>query len=239
MPIHAVLFDLDDTLCDDTGQMFESIRDVASLVPGGDPEVIAEGYWRISHRFWTYEIHQRPPEPLESIREMLWRQTLSEAGIAHSPAELKLLAARYGEAREKTPPPFPDAQPTLAQLKALGLRLGLVTNGVSESHTGKLARLELGHYFDTVLMPDQTGFAKPDPRQFHLACQRLGVLPAHTLHVGDSLVSDVGGARGAGLRAVWYNPTSKPLPESAAEPHHTIGSLAALLLVLAEYPIPR
>lgn len=225
MPIHAVLFDLDDTLCDDTGQMFESIRAVAGLVPGGDPEAIAEGYWRISHRFWTYEIHQRPPESLESIREMLWQQTLEDAGVPYSPAELVTLAAHYGVAREKTPPPFADAEPTLVALKARGLRLGIVTNGVSESHVGKLARLGLGHHFDTVLMPDQTGFAKPDPRQFHLACQRLGVLPEHTAHVGDSLVSDVGGARNAGLCAIWYNPENKPRPETASEPHHTIRAL--------------
>ncbi len=227
--IHAVLFDLDDTLCDDTGQMFESIREVAGLVPGGDPEAIAQGYWRISHQFWTYEIHQRPPEPLESIRELLWQQTLDEAGVAHSPAELKLLAARYGEAREKTPPPFPDAEHTLTQLKARGFKLGIVTNGVSESHIGKLARLGLGHFFDTVLMPDQTGFAKPDPRQFYLACQRLGVLPEHTAHIGDSLVSDVSGARNAGLTAIWFNPENKPRPETAAEPHHTILHLSELV----------
>ena len=223
--IRAVLFDLDDTLCDDTGQMFESIRTVARLVPGGDPEAIAEGYWRISHRFWTYEIHLRPPEPLETIREMLWQQTLEEAKISLTSAQLVNLAARYGEAREKTPPPFADAEPTLQKLKAHGLKLGLVTNGVSESHTGKLERLGLGHFFDTVLMPDQTGFAKPDPRQFHLACQRLGVAPEQTVHIGDSLVSDVGGAVNAGLTAIWYNPERKPRPENAAEPHHTIQAL--------------
>ena len=233
MPIHAVLFDLDDTLCDDTGQMFESIREVASLVPGGNPEAIAQGYWRISHRFWTYEIHTRPPEPLETIRELLWQQTLEEAGVMHSSAQLKRLAARYGEARENTPPPFADAEYTLTQLKARGLKLGIVTNGVSESHTGKLARLGLGHFFDTVLMPDQTGFAKPDPRQFHLACQRLGVSPEHTAHIGDSLVSDVGGAREAGLTAIWYNPENKPRPETASEPHHTIQTLAELLEITA------
>ena len=234
MPIYAVLFDLDDTLCDDTGQMFESIREVASLVPGGDPEAIAQGYWRISHRFWTYEIHTRPPEPLETIRELLWQQTLEEVGVAFTAAQLTHLAARYGEAREKTPPPFADAEHTLTQLKARRLKLGIVTNGVSESHTGKLTRLGLGHFFDTVLMPDQTGFAKPDPRQFHLACQRLGVLPEHTAHIGDSLVSDVGGARSAGLTAIWYNPERKPRPEAASEPHHTIGQLSELIQILTQ-----
>ena len=164
MQIHAVLFDLDDTLCDDTGQMFESIRAVAGLVPGGDPEAIAEGYWRISHRFWTYEIHQRPPESLESIREMLWQQTLEDAGITYSPAELVTLAARYGEAREKTPPPFADAEHTLVALKARGLKLGIVTNGVSESHTGKLARLGLALLrYGSHARPDRLRQARPAP----------------------------------------------------------------------------
>ena len=232
MPIRAVLFDLDDTLCDDTGQMFESIQEVAGLVARGDPAAIARSYGRIASHFWTYEIHQCPPEPLETIRERLWQQALESAGVTVTPSQLTRLAARYGEAREKTPPPFADAEPTLARLKAHGLKLGLVTNGVSESHVGKLARLGLGHLFDTVLMPDQTGFAKPDPRQFHLACQRLGVAPEHTLHVGDSLVSDVGGAHGAGLRAVWFNPEGRLCPENSAQPHHTITSLTDIIALV-------
>ncbi|HOC09645.1 MAG TPA: HAD hydrolase-like protein [Bacillota bacterium] len=31
--------------------------------------------------------------------------------------------------------------------------------------------------------------------------------PDKTLHVGDSLITDVAGASGAGFRAGWYNPT--------------------------------
>lgn len=228
--IRAVLFDLDDTLCDDTGQMYASIREVAALVGGVEPDVLGDAYFRISHHYWTFEIHRRPPEPLARVRERLWAESLASLGLPVLPPEtLAHLAARYGEAREKTPPPFPDAEATLAALRDSGLKLGLVTNGVSESHLGKLKRLGLGHYFQTILMPDLTGFAKPDPRQFHLACTRLGVAPDEAAHVGDSLVSDIHGAVEAGLTAVWFNPSQKPRPENSAEPHHTIHQLSSII----------
>jgi putative hydrolase of the HAD superfamily len=44
------------------------------------------------------------------------------------------------------------------------------------------------------------GIQKPDPRIFHIALQKLpDIDPARILYVGDSLIMDVGGARGAGL----------------------------------------
>jgi 2-haloacid dehalogenase/putative hydrolase of the HAD superfamily len=46
---------------------------------------------------------------------------------------------------------------------------------------------------------------KPDPRIFQAALKLTGWRREHVLHVGDSLHSDVGGARRVGLRTGWVN----------------------------------
>ena len=47
---------------------------------------------------------------------------------------------------------------------------------------------------------------KPEPPLFRLALERLGIAPAAAAMVGDSVPSDIAGARAVGMRAVLYAP---------------------------------
>jgi putative hydrolase of the HAD superfamily len=47
------------------------------------------------------------------------------------------------------------------------------------------------------------GFRKPRPEIFRACLDALGVAPEETLHVGDRLAEDVGGARASGLSTCW------------------------------------
>ena len=73
---------------------------------------------------------------------------------------------------------------------------------------GRLAELlaELGWADDFAFVIDsaRVGLDKPDRRIFDLALDRLGVAAAAAVHVGDSWMADIGGARGAGWRAIWF-----------------------------------
>ncbi|WP_323132320.1 HAD family hydrolase [Kineococcus indalonis] len=71
--------------------------------------------------------------------------------------------------------------------------------------------------------------AKPRPAAFLAACERLGVPPAATLHVGDEHAVDVLGARAAGLRAVHVDRTGTGPADEVAR----VGSLRELAAHLA------
>ncbi len=62
---------------------------------------------------------------------------------------------------------------------------------------------------DSILLREtfrgRVGVAKPDAAIFGLALDMLAVSAAETWYVGDSLHTDVAGARAAGLTAVWLN----------------------------------
>ncbi|HEV8586632.1 MAG TPA: HAD-IIA family hydrolase [Methylomirabilota bacterium] len=51
---------------------------------------------------------------------------------------------------------------------------------------------------------------KPEPPLFRIALTRLGLQPGEAAMVGDSVPSDVGGGRGAGMRTVLYAPDGAP-----------------------------
>lgn len=91
--------------------------------------------------------------------------------------------------------------PALGRLRALGLRLVVVSNANGTLHTA-FERLGLMPHFDYVLDSHVEGIEKPDPRFFQIALERAGARPESTLHVGDLYHIDVCGAHAAGLRAV-------------------------------------
>jgi putative hydrolase of the HAD superfamily len=66
---------------------------------------------------------------------------------------------------------------------------------------------------------------KPEPPLFRIALDRLGLSAAEAVMVGDSVPSDIVGARGAGMRAVLYAPDGGP---AAPEADITIRSFAEL-----------
>jgi putative hydrolase of the HAD superfamily len=99
---------------------------------------------------------------------------------------------------------YPDVLPALAWAREHGLGLVVVSNWDS-SLADVLDRIGVGEQVDGVVTSAGAGAAKPDPAIFRAALALVGVRAAQALHVGDSLVEDVAGARAAGVGAVWLD----------------------------------
>jgi putative hydrolase of the HAD superfamily len=96
--------------------------------------------------------------------------------------------------------PYADALRVLERLGELGVRLGVVSNFDSRLHA-VLEGLNLKGRFSSVIISSECGFAKPSPRIFRAALRDLGAAGEETLFVGDRLLQDYRGPRGAGIRA--------------------------------------
>jgi HAD superfamily hydrolase (TIGR01549 family) len=113
---------------------------------------------------------------------------------------------------------FPDVLPTLQRMRDAGYRVVITSNwhrGLEHFCHG----LGLSGLVDGVVASAEVGFAKPDPRIFALACERLGVKPSQALHVGDSNDEDYVGARKAGLSALLLCREAPRAPNSIATLH--------------------
>ncbi len=108
---------------------------------------------------------------------------------------------------------FPDVAPCLETLSRQGIPTAVVSNWDSRLHL-VLRGLGITEQLQFVLTSAEFGAEKPDPAIFREAVDRLGLAPGRVLHVGDSLEDDVGGARAAGLRAVWLR---RRQPESCPD----------------------
>jgi putative hydrolase of the HAD superfamily len=99
--------------------------------------------------------------------------------------------------------PMPGMLETLQALQSRGFKLGVITNGHSFQQQTKIAALEIQGLFDTILVSAELNLRKPSAEIYQLALERLGVKADQAWMVGDHIVNDVLGARGAGLTGVW------------------------------------
>jgi putative hydrolase of the HAD superfamily len=109
---------------------------------------------------------------------------------------------------------YPDVVPTLGRLKALGLKLAVVSNW-DERLRPLLADLELTPFFHAIVISAEVGATKPAPAIFQRCLKALGCPAQAVLHVGDSPREDLGGAARAGLRGLRVWRASGPVPPAA------------------------
>ena len=93
---------------------------------------------------------------------------------------------------------FADALPALRAARRAGLRVGVLSNW-EPWLVRLLAELKIDRLLDFVVVSGICGYEKPDPRIFLVAVEAAGVPAAALLHVGDSLHTDVAGARAVGI----------------------------------------
>jgi len=234
LDLEAVLFDLDDTLHDDTlaykSAAGRVARDVAQRC-GIDPAQLQAAYIAQAEEFWTGLTDDQLATKLAGVRVRLWSAALAEVGILDSPLARRC-ADDYNRYRGEYLQLFPGAMELLQSLRGAGLKLGLLTNGFAETHREKIALLHLSDAFDEIFIADEVGMLKPDPLLFAHACAGLGVAPERTAMVGDRYERDVRGAHAAGLVTIWMNVHGGTLPPGAPSPDATVADLAGVAAAL-------
>ena len=121
--------------------------------------------------------------------------------------------------------PDPAVNQVLERLRERGIRFALLSNGGSELQRAKLANSGLLSFFepDRILISEEIGCAKPDPRAFEILVNAAGVLPGEILFVGDHFENDITGAAACGLQTCWVK--ADPSLEIAARCDYRIASL--------------
>jgi HAD superfamily hydrolase (TIGR01509 family) len=176
----------------------------------------------------------RPPSPgFASDAERGWHYfnlVLDQARIARSPAtdaallEVKAWHDRYCLWEDV----MEGVRPSLARLRAAGLRLAAVSNANGTLRV-LFDRLGFTPAFDVILDSQVEGVEKPDPRLFRLALERLGEPAEAALHVGDFYNVDVVGARAAGIRPILVDEAGL-YPEADCPRVQSLAELAAHLV---------
>jgi HAD superfamily hydrolase (TIGR01549 family) len=110
----------------------------------------------------------------------------------------------------------PDIKQTLAKLKALGLKLGIVSNTFISGHSLERHLEQVGvlEFFPVRLYSYEYDFRKPSRQLFKIAAERIGEMVEHIAYVGDRIDKDIIPAMRIGmlpvLKAAYTNAGKKP-----------------------------
>lgn len=229
----AVLLDLDDTILNNSGRTRYCWRDACisfrSDLGDVDPEALYQTIEKTREWFWADdERHRRGRLDLDAAAREVVALSLAELGAGDPPLAAKI-AARYRHQREEGLQPFPGAIETVCWLRGRGCRLALLTNGGAVTQRRKIVRFGLTELFDSVLIEEEFGVGKPDPRIYTRALEQLEVSAAESWMVGDHLEFDVAQPQRMGLVGIWIDVLGVGLPEGAGvRPSRIVRTLSEL-----------
>jgi putative hydrolase of the HAD superfamily len=89
----------------------------------------------------------------------------------------------------------------------------VITNGALTQHV-KLDVLGIRPMLSVILVSDELGIKKPDPRIFAMALDKLGLLASEVTFVGDNPELDIAGAQSARIRPIWLKCRDETPPEN-------------------------
>jgi putative hydrolase of the HAD superfamily len=243
--LHAVVFDMDDTLVDWSQQaadwselrrihlrpVHDHLRQSGHAVP--DLERMAEVYSEINTRAW---MSASPPDwyaprQIDVLRAALYALSLNidEAGLLD-------LQRRFDWRPVPGVRVFPEAVEVLRTIRGQGVRTGLLTNASSPMwmRDRELEALGLRDLLDERLTAGDIGHLKPHPRPFEAVLGRLNATASEAVFVGDRVQDDIVGAQSVGMRAVWIRRDGSTLPDPT-RPDAVITDLRELLSILDQW----
>lgn len=151
-----------------------------------------------------------------------------QTGIPLTPDLQRQLMVPYRSLRA-----WPDARNALAQLKADGYKLVLLSNMTDAMLTTGLGASGLDDLFDAVYSTDSQKTFKPSPAAYQIAVDKLGLSREEILFVAFA-GWDAAGAKWFGYPTFWLNRAGSPAEELAAIPDGIGPDLQSLVRFLAE-----
>ena len=177
--IKAVLFDFDGTIEDTNQVIVESWQYTAGRSIG----------------------HDLPMEPiLGSFGEPLL-DCLAKVIPGWDPEQLAAWYREYQFGYDGYIGMFPGIREMVAELKAAGYTLGIVTSRDWNRMPRDLYHFDIGDQFDAVISAESTSAHKPDPEPLQRCLQKLGLQPDEAVYVGDSRL-DMLCAKNAGIKCI-------------------------------------
>ena len=85
-------------------------------------------------------------------------------------------------------------------------RIYIASNGATINAEGRIKSTGLDKYIDKIYVSEWMGVAKPSPEFFDMCLEDIAEPKDTCIMIGDSLTSDMLGAKNASITSVWFMP---------------------------------
>jgi putative hydrolase of the HAD superfamily len=192
MKFRAVIFDLFGTLVDDFGSSAGQMNQELAAALGVPYEPFMQ--------LWGQTLQMRAIGAFQTVEasiEHVCRAMEMQVGAEQIKRAVEIRLQYIRQALK----PRPDAEATLAQLKHQGHKLGLLSNCSIEIPI-LWRETAFANLIDTPIFSSRARLKKPDPRIYHLACERVGTMPDSCLYIADGEDYELAAAAKVGLHPV-------------------------------------
>jgi putative hydrolase of the HAD superfamily len=192
MKLQAVIFDLFGTLVDDfaisVGEMNTELASVLEV-----PLELLMHHWRQMSNMRTIGAFQTVEASIKYVCAAMGTRLTAQQMV--KAVEIRLQHTR------RALEPRPNSVATVARVKKQGFKVGLLSNCSIEIPT-LWPDTAFADLIENPIFSSRERLKKPDPRIYHLACERLGVTPQQCLYIADGENFELTAAAKAGLHAV-------------------------------------
>lgn len=176
--IKAVVFDLDDTLISEKEYIKSGYRHIA--------EVVSQRFNFNKDQVYIdlFQLFKKSPHNV-------FNRLYEKYNIEYSKDMIIDLVNEY---RGHFPNIkfYDDVLPCLNELKRLGVKIGIITDGYAIAQRQKLIAVEADKYFDEIIVTDELGreYWKPHTKAFEIIKERFEVSFDEIVYVGDNPEKD-------------------------------------------------
>ncbi len=208
--VYGLLFDLDNTLLDREATFIRVAEDFYDEHLGATASMTRDDAVTMMVR-WDGDGYAN--------RDAMFTRWLSEwpeAGLS-----MASLRRWYRSAMQRQVEPDVEVNGFLAKLNDRHLPWGIVTNGTT-SQRGKCRAAGLEQLAPFIIVSEEAGYEKPDPRIFRDALVATGLAtPEQAMFIGDNPLADIDGAKRFGMQAAWIR-RGRQYPAGLHSPDHII-----------------
>ena len=202
-----IFFDLDHTIWDFDKNAAETLTELYAaykLEELGLTSATAfiETYTANNHALWTaYHLGKITKETLRAER---FHKTFLQLGLHpdHVPHQFEDDYVAISPTKRNL---FEGSLEVLDYLSKK-YTLHIISNGFKETTLTKMELCALNPYFENVIISEDVGVNKPDPKIFSYALDIAKANIAESIMIGDSLEADIYGAQNFGMEAIFFNP---------------------------------
>jgi putative hydrolase of the HAD superfamily len=200
MSYSAVVFDFFGTLTPNTPSHVWDIHAARSASPLGIPPTV----WRAA---LDSSFHERLNGALGDLPQT-FHSLARECGVEPNEMMLASACAARMDAQRELFVLRGDALPTLRQLRAKGLRIGVLSNCTIEL-VDAWPSLPLAALVEMAIFSCIEGTRKPDAKLYRAAAQRLGVEASSCLYISDGDEQELAAASTCNMTAVMLRPAEQ------------------------------
>lgn len=200
--VKAVIFDLDDTLCN-TGEILgDALERVFGTNMAHFPGKTTQELLEWEGEVFTQLMQEEVPVPTAVI--LVWLRFFEDFGFKPQLRAIYQMRISLEKEISNRINFTPGASEILEYLEGEEIRVGILTNGPFWEQVGKLLALNIDRKIDYMVTPDLCMTSKPDRNNFRYILQKMELETDEVIMVGDEFNADIKGAQNAGIKGILY-----------------------------------